>query len=183
MQSSSSHASGMAKCRHGGGESRIYLNGRMCDFTGIHSTHRSKILLSSPTKIHWTLSLSFPHQKLLHVLLPQYRSPSLQGYADRRFLSPQTQSHFKKIQRTAFGSKEAFEMWKNLECRTQVDGEVISPWPNKYSRRIFKVASSPNKTWSLAEAVAAVVHHTARGHLPGSTATVLWQLSLGPWTI
>lgn len=127
MQSSSSHASGMAKCRHGGGESRIYLNGRMCDFTGIHSTHRSKILLSSPTKIHWTLSLSFPHQKLLHVLLPQYRSPSLQGYADRRLLSPQTQSHFKKIQRTAFGSKEAFEMWKNLECRTQVDGEVISP--------------------------------------------------------
>lgn len=29
MQSSSSHASGMAKCRHEGGESRIYLNGRM----------------------------------------------------------------------------------------------------------------------------------------------------------
>lgn len=39
------------------------------------------------------LSLSFPHQKLLRVLLPRYRSPSLQGYADRRFLSPQTQSH------------------------------------------------------------------------------------------
>lgn len=28
----------------------------------------------------------------------------------------------KKIQRTAFGSTE-----KNLECRTQVDGELISP--------------------------------------------------------
>lgn len=39
------------------------------------------------------LSLSFPHQKLLHVLLPWYRSSPLLGYADRRFLSPQTQSH------------------------------------------------------------------------------------------
>lgn len=84
--SSSSHASGMAKCRQEGGESRIYVNGRMCDFTGIHSIHRRKILPSSPTKIPWTLSLSFPHQKLLRVLLAPYRSPSLQGYADRRFL-------------------------------------------------------------------------------------------------
>lgn len=57
---SSSHASGMAKCRHEGGESRNYLNGRMCHFTGIHSVHRRKILLSSPTKIHWTQVCLFP---------------------------------------------------------------------------------------------------------------------------
>lgn len=60
QSSSSSHASGMAKCRHERGESRIHLNGRMCDFTGIHSVHRRKILLSSPTKTHWTEVCPFP---------------------------------------------------------------------------------------------------------------------------
>lgn len=55
MESSSLHTPGMAKHRHDGEESRSYLNGRRCDFIGIHSIHRRKILLYSPTKIHWTL--------------------------------------------------------------------------------------------------------------------------------
>ena len=61
-QSSSSHTPGMAKCRHEGEESRSYLNGRVRDFTGIHSIHRTKILLYSPTKIHWTQPVPSPSE-------------------------------------------------------------------------------------------------------------------------
>lgn len=62
MQSSSLHTPGMAKHRHEGEESRSYLDGRVCDFIGIHSVHRRQILLYSPTKIHWTQPVPLPSE-------------------------------------------------------------------------------------------------------------------------
>lgn len=97
--------------------------------------------VTSPEYILFTGERSFyPHPPKFTVHSPSEVTPCVtstiqesipSGICRQKvYFSPNSKS-LKKIQRTAFGSKEAFEMWKNLECRTQVDGEVISPWPNK----------------------------------------------------
>jgi len=102
MQSSSLHIPGMAKHRDEGDEPRNYLNGRMRGFIGIHSVHRRKILLCSPTEIHWTQPIP-SHSEVTPCELP--------------FWDIQTDGFFlpklkviKKIRRAAFGSTEAFEI-------------------------------------------------------------------------
>lgn len=124
------HTPGMAKCRHEGEESRSYLNSRVCDFVGIHSIHRRKILLLSPTEIHWIQPVPSPSE-VTPCELPSWcrRSPPLEGYADRWFLSPL--KVIKKDTKNCFWQHRGIWSLRNLECRTQADGEVISPWPNK----------------------------------------------------
>lgn len=124
------HTPGTAKCRYEGEESRSYLNGRTCDFLGIHSVHRRKILLYSPTKIYWIQTVPSPSEVTPRELLSWCRrNPALEGYADRWFLSPH--QVIKKDTKNCFWQHRGIWELKNLECRTQADREVISPWPNK----------------------------------------------------
>lgn len=99
----------MAKCRHEGEESRSYLNGRMRDFIRIHSIHRRKILLYSPTKIHWTQPVPSPSEVTPCVTSMIQESIPSGIYRQMVSFSPNLKS-LKKIQRTAFGSIEAFEI-------------------------------------------------------------------------